>query len=255
MTSDRASTPLSHPPGALPDDLEAVLFDLDQTLAASRTAWREGFADIATALFERHPSLAGPEGAGAFYERVFRPLVASEEATSGGDWDREFVRRPFGRLLAEHAERDDAFADALFEAYYEAWPRHIALFPDARATLETLRGRYRLGLVSNGQSREQRLKVELLGLDQHFDVVAISGELGVMKPDPAIFEHVLGRLGVAAAAAVHVGDDVHADISGAQAAGLAAVWVNRDGSTHEGARPPHAEVTALAQVAPLLGAG
>jgi putative hydrolase of the HAD superfamily len=62
--------------------------------------------------------------------------------------------------------------------------------------------------------------LERLGLAQYFTTVVTSAEAGAAKPDPAIFQTALERLGVAASRAVHVGDD-RADEDGAAAAGLA----------------------------------
>jgi HAD superfamily hydrolase (TIGR01662 family) len=120
----------------------------------------------------------------------------------------------------------------MFAVYEAAWPRRMRLYPEVPALLEELRGRYRLGIVSNGLGWEQRQKIGPVGLDRYIEAVAISEELGVRKPEPGIFEHVLTALGIRPGEAIHVGDDVGADVAGAHAAGLAAgIWVNRDGGT------------------------
>ena len=64
-----------------------------------------------------------------------------------------------------------------------------------------------------------------------FNAVAISGELGVAKPDPAIFRFALDKLGIGAANTWHVGDSLASAVAGAKAAGLTAVWLNRGGLT------------------------
>lgn len=240
--------------GPLPASIEVVLFDLDDTLIDSRTAWRAGFVDVIGEAYGRYPALAAHASAEQLSDDVFSPFVAEEHAAAGGgEWDRTFVRRAFRRLLAEHGERDDAFADDLFDAYDEAWPHHMHLFPDARATLEALGRRYPLALVSNGRSHEQRRKIAQLELEQHFEVLAISEELGILKPDRAIFRHALDALGVQPSAALHVGDDARTDVGGAKAAGLSAVWVNRLGAVAVGDHAPDAEVSTLAEVPALLG--
>ena len=238
--------------GALPEGIEAVLFDLDDTLVDTRSAWRAAFAGVLASAYARYPQLEALGRGEHVHDAVFQPLVRQEQAADGGEWDREFLRRGFRRLLAEHASHDDEFADGLFGAYVAAQPRGMALFPDVLPTLGALGARYRLALVSNGLGPQQRSRIQPLGLDAHFPVIAISGELGVRKPDPAIFRHVLSRLGVAASAAVHVGDDPQTDVAGARAAGVATVWVNRDGATHDGDHAADAEITAIAEVPGLL---
>jgi putative hydrolase of the HAD superfamily len=91
-----------------------------------------------------------------------------------------------------------------------------------------------VALVTNSSSRSQRVRLSSTGLDDAFDHVVISGELGVAKPDPAIFHEALESLDVPATAAWHIGDSLSTDVAGAEAAGLRSVWLNRSGRT---ARP------------------
>ena len=102
-------------------------------------------------------------------------------------------------------------------------------YPEVPATLERLRaGGARLAVVSNWDVSLHDV-LERTGLRGLVDVVVISAELGVAKPDPAIFRAALDRLGASAADAMHVGDSVEADVAGARAAGLEAVLVARNG--------------------------
>ena len=80
-------------------------------------------------------------------------------------------------------------------------------------------------MVTNGQVRIQRHTLAGLGLSEAFDVVLISEEEGIRKPDPEIFARALARLDVTPDVAVFVGDNPPADIAGARAAGLKAVWM------------------------------
>ncbi|MDP8930204.1 MAG: HAD family hydrolase [Actinomycetota bacterium] len=100
----------------------------------------------------------------------------------------------------------------------------IILPTETREVLGDLRGRgLAIGFVSNAHFLPELLRedLELLGLAELIDAGAFSSELGTRKPDPRIFHHVLGELGVAPGDAIHVGDRVRDDIGGARAAGLA----------------------------------
>jgi putative hydrolase of the HAD superfamily len=102
-------------------------------------------------------------------------------------------------------------------------------YPEVPAALERLRaGGARLAVVSNWDVSLHDV-LERTGLRGLVDAVVISAELGVAKPDPAIFRAALDRLGAGAADAMHVGDSVEADVAGARAAGLEAVLVARNG--------------------------
>lgn len=101
------------------------------------------------------------------------------------------------------------------------------LFDDAIETLEALRERgYRVGCVTNRPFSGPAFHEEVaeLGLTPHFEVMSISCDLGYMKPHPEIFRHALGGLGVTAEEAMMVGDSLRADVAGAQALGMTAVW-------------------------------
>jgi putative hydrolase of the HAD superfamily len=103
-------------------------------------------------------------------------------------------------------------------------------YPEVPAVLERLRaGGARLAVVSNWDVSLHDV-LELTALRGRVDAVVISAEVGVAKPDPAIFRTALERLGAKATDAVHVGDSVEHDIAGARAAGLEAVFVARNGA-------------------------
>jgi putative hydrolase of the HAD superfamily len=103
-------------------------------------------------------------------------------------------------------------------------------YPEVPAALARLRAAgARLAVVSNWDISLHDV-LERTDLRRLVDAVVISAELGVAKPDPAIFRAALERLGVPADGALHVGDSVEHDVAGARAAGIEAVLVVRDGA-------------------------
>jgi putative hydrolase of the HAD superfamily len=118
----------------------------------------------------------------------------------------------------------DDVLDALLGAIrFRAYPE----VPDVLARLRA--GGARLAVVSNWDVSLHDV-LERTGLRPLVDAVVISAELGVAKPDPAIFRAALRRLGATADGAVHVGDSLEHDVAGARAAGLEAVLVVRNGA-------------------------
>jgi putative hydrolase of the HAD superfamily len=121
-------------------------------------------------------------------------------------------------------------APAIAEAFAARRRARMRLFPDARGCLERLRGRgLPLGLVTNGDAREQRDKIERHDLARYFDVILIEGELGVGKPEAAVYRAALDALGAPAAATWMVGDHLEFDVAGPQRLGLRGVWLDRRG--------------------------
>jgi putative hydrolase of the HAD superfamily len=99
---------------------------------------------------------------------------------------------------------------------------HFAAFSEVRpAVRETLTGLralgFRLGLVSNCTS-DVREMLRDSGLEDHFDAVVLSAEVGLMKPDPEIFRLAMGRLDVSRG--FYVGDGDDGELAGARSAGL-----------------------------------
>jgi putative hydrolase of the HAD superfamily len=116
-----------------------------------------------------------------------------------------------------------------------------------------LRSRLPLAVITNGPRDMQLDKLEQHGYDRHFDVFLASGELGYGKPDPRIFTHVCEKLGVAPEDAWHIGDSLASDVAGAKAAGLTAVWLNREGLERPASAPgPDAEIRGLRDLLTML---
>jgi HAD superfamily hydrolase (TIGR01549 family) len=86
--------------------------------------------------------------------------------------------------------------------------------------------KHRVGLLSNfDDSRTGHEIVGDTGLRELFEVVVISADLGIRKPHPEIFRHVLDALGLEAARVLYVGDTPHDDVRGAKSAGMPVAWL------------------------------
>jgi len=146
---------------------------------------------------------------------------------------------------------DDESAARLAAGIHSTLDREsYRLFDDVREVVLTLRrDGIPLALITNGASDRQREKLEILGIEDWFDTIVISGELGTAKPDPRVFQLAAEGLRTAEANVCHVGDEPAADIAGAKAAGLTAVWLNRGGVVRREADPePHFEISSLSNL-------
>ena len=130
-------------------------------------------------------------------------------------------------LIGEDANEERV--EQVYEAYLQGIGTADSLFPETREVLETLKGAYKLGLISNNMIQSVTGPFRYLKLEGFFDVVIISAEENVDKPDPEIFHRALKRMGVTASEAMMVGDHPIDDVQGAKGVGMTAVWVNRSG--------------------------
>ena len=166
---------------------------------------REAFAKQCDGFFSRPEPQVQPDGL-TVYERRIRAFTAE-----------------LGLALVPDAVRSAATASA------EAWHRHMALDPDAAPVLTALKGHVTLALVSNFDHPPfVHTLLTKLHLRPYFDAIVISGDVGVKKPDPAIFAVALRQTGLSPADVVFIGDSAE-DVHGARAAGLRPILIRRDG--------------------------
>jgi len=151
---------------------------------------------------------------------VMQGLMSVDEARE------ERFRRLLEGAGAPASATAAAAAAARYRDLYVASRRPV---PGALALVEALARQVRLGVVSNNVLAEQESKLDQFGMRPFVDALVVSADVGVSKPDASIFAIALGRLGVAAADAVMLGDSWPSDIVGATRAGLRAVWLNRTG--------------------------
>lgn len=229
--------------------LRGILFDLDDTLADSSGAEERVWVDVAERIAELVPDVDREE----LRRRYVDVLEGHYAELAAGRIDFLTFRR---RRLADALSPWGELSDDLFERYSAEKARvfdEIGPFPDAVAVLRALRGAgIRVGVLTNGPSDIQRRKLLVSGLGEELDSIAISGELGVAKPDPEAFRLALELLGTRPDETAMVGDSLENDVLGGIAAGLAAVvWMP---GARQGELPPGAHLAReLAEVPRLLG--
>lgn len=259
--------------------MKALIFDLDDTLVVEEAAAEAAFLQTCELAQRRHG--IDPGGLHATLRQTARRLwhgsparayavaigISSWEALwarfEGDDedlrtlraWAPVYRRDSWHQALRQHGIDDLDFASELGEIFgVERRKRHV-VYDDVLPALEHVRQSYRLGLLTNGASGLQREKIAGAGIGRYFDEIVISGDIGVGKPDPRIFQTMLSRLAVTAAEAMMIGNSLRADIEGAYGVGMRTVWINREGSRQDGAVVPDYELADLGELGHVLDAG
>jgi HAD superfamily hydrolase (TIGR01549 family) len=168
---------------------------------------------VAFEAFERHHS--------HFLEEMHIEVLAGRVPLD--DARRERFRRVFAAL---GLTVDEGAIDAVACAYRDGYTVARRATDGAAALLAELRPHARVAIVTNNLLEEQQNKLEYCGLARFVDALVASEAVGVSKPDPAIFQIALDRVGASRQHAIMVGDSWQADIAGAHAAGMRAVWFN-----------------------------
>lgn len=202
--------------------VEAIVFDLDETLAVPDR-------DRATILEDVTAATGTPSISRESYLDAHRRHLTQK------------TREPiFAELLS--GRETDTDAEELAVAYRQTIAESLSPISGIESLLEELRELYSVGLLTNGPVRAQRDKLEILGWEHTFDAALVTGELEAGKPDPRAFDAILSELDVEAANSVYVGDDVEADIAGATNAGMDAIQILKPGG-------PEPDGRALAHLA------
>lgn len=199
--------------------IKAVLFDFDETLQ-DRTEAFEKYMD--TFFSEFFPELNGDElekrkeemritGNGGY--------VLHNGYASRDEWYEDLAKRwnwkdaPSGEELTLHY--DKKFGD------------HNVIFPNSEKLLKELKSRgYITGVITNGPSMLQNHKMDTSGLRPYCDIVVVSGDVGIHKPDPQLFVYTAEKLGLPTGECTYVGDHPINDIQGALEAGMKAIRMN-----------------------------
>jgi len=201
------------------NDIRTITLDLDDTLWAIHPVIRRAEESLYAWMGEHYPRIT----------QMFEPddlrLLRADvlEEFSEHVHDLTFIRRQVLIRLGEAAGYGDSYVDDAF-AVFDAVRNDVTLFPEARPALVSLRERFVLIAVTNGNAN-----LEMIGIRDLFDDVVSAATAGAAKPARPIFDKAVEVGGASAAQTLHVGDHPLYDVHGARDAGLRAIWVNRNG--------------------------
>ena len=256
--------------------IEAIIFDMDDTLVVEVASAEAAFV----AAYKLLPEEAGvgrddfvstvrKKARELWYDFPAHDYCAAIGISSweglwsrfGGDnpnmktlrkWAPFYQRQSWANALSEFDIKDESLPQLLSETFQSHRRQLHIVYSDVEGVLKQLQQSYKLALVTNGSSDLQREKLEGSRLGRYFDIVIISGDLGIRKPDPRIFSTVIDRLGVSVEMAVMVGNSLESDIAGAQQVGIKSVWLNRDGKKDDDSVQADHEIANLSKLQAML---
>lgn len=193
--------------------IKAVLFDFDETLQ-DRT---EAFEHYMIAFLDTYcPDIS--------QEEKEKRMQDMRITGNGG-----YVNRvEWCTLLCDMWNWNDAPpAQELAMHYDKNFGDFNIIFPESETLLQQLKAMgYIVGIITNGPSMLQHHKLDTSGLRKYCDVAVVSGDIGVHKPDPALFIYTADKIGLKPEECVYVGDHPVNDIQGALSAGMKAIRMN-----------------------------
>lgn len=151
------------------------------------------------------------------------------------------------------SERLSVPAGDLNAAFLNAMAEICVPLPGAVSLLNALKDKVKIGIITNGFTALQQIRLERTGLRDYFDLLVISEQVGVAKPDRRIFDYTFEQMGHPPRDHVlMVGDTAESDILGGMNAGIATCWLNPHGRSLPESITPTWEVTSLSELERLL---
>lgn len=201
--------------------LKAVLFDVDDTLFDRNRAQREILHLIVQESIDIFTGIDEETIFDAFLES---DRLATQEFNGGGPAD--VVRNGRSRRFLKILGLSEDIADKITTMYIKSYSTVGAQVRGAKFVIENLVGKFQLGVISNGFPDVQYQKLKTLGVKQLFNCIVLSGEVGLLKPDPRIFWKANTSLAREPEECLFVGDSYNVDVVGAKRAGMRACWFN-----------------------------
>jgi putative hydrolase of the HAD superfamily len=229
------------------DGAQALLLDVDDTIVDTQEAMVVAGTQAAAAIWPHRP-----DEHRAMAQRYYDDPERWFPRYASGDVAFEVMRA--GRLAEVAAAFGLAVPDGAHRSYEEAYApafrRAQRLFPDVPDLLVAAEGAsLPVALLTNSAQAPTEVKLEALDLAGRFDVVVTTDTLGFGKPDPRVYLEACRLVGVEPGRVVCIGDNLEWDVLGAEAAGLRAVWLDREG---RGTSEPVASVRALDELTAVL---
>lgn len=207
--------------------IKVIFLDLDNTLWNHDAAQDKTIESVYDYVKVIHPISEDKDAFAKVYDHCNDKVW---DAYKKGKLDHEAVRiNRFVDLLGHYHISDRDLAIKLNELYVSIYPTWTFLIEGARELLETLKGTYPLGIITNGFPETQAVKLEKSELKKYFTWIIYSGEVGKAKPHPEIFEYAMKEADIAPQEVVFIGDDFEGDIIGAKDVGMKTIWFNSKG--------------------------
>ncbi|BDF96441.1 MULTISPECIES: pyrimidine 5'-nucleotidase [Pseudoalteromonas] len=156
--------------------------------------------------------------------------------------------------FSEWAAKLNVPAQTLNDDFLTAMAEICHPLPGAVELLTALKPHARLGIITNGFTQLQARRLARTGLNDMFDWLVISEQVGIAKPAKEIFQHTFDLMGNPDKAQIlMVGDTANSDILGAQNAGIDSCWLQHPGFELPQGITPTYKITELVQLQQLLG--
>ena len=228
-------------------EYEHIFFDLDRTL------WHfdENSKKVLNDIFINFELNKLIDSSHSFIEKYQEVNEALWTLYRDNKVTKEELRwKRFDDTLNHFKINNNDIAVEIGDYYITHSPRQTLLFPYTIEVLDYLSKKYKLHIITNGFEEVQYIKLTESGLLKYFDVVILSEKVGVKKPHPYIFKKAFSEAGAKAENAIMIGDDLYADIYGAQRVDMDNIYFNFHKNEHD--KQIYKEISCLSELYDIL---
>ena len=205
-----------------------VYFDLDDTLLDHKAAESAGLKDV-----HEHFSFFNGTTADDLIEVYHEVNSRQWSLYSQGEVSRQELQRNRFEQTLQQLNLDASRHEEVGNHYMKCYRDHWQWIDGAEQAYKAVRDNYPVGVLTNGFAETQRKKFEQFGFYESANHTVISEDVGVLKPDPKIFEHATKLAGVDPSDILYVGDSFSSDIQGGSRFGWHTAWYTRNGQTDQ----------------------
>lgn len=217
-------------------NLKFIYFDLDDTLLDHKSAQEAALKDV----YLHYPLFKEQN---VDYNQ-FKQVYGKVNKQLWLRYAQNEIERPYlqfhrfydtltGLKLGLSDQRLENLTRQMGEYYLGRYQYKWRWNPGAESVYNKICGEYRVGIMTNGFAETQYKKFEKFGFDRTSEQMVVAEEVGVMKPQPAIFDYALKLTGLSTKEVLFVGDSYHDDIQGANRQGWPTAWYNPDNKPPE----------------------
>ncbi|WP_110933237.1 HAD family hydrolase [Paenibacillus bouchesdurhonensis] len=190
--------------------IKAIIFDLDNTLL-DRTSTFRSFTNVFIETYFNHLEMT--------QEICERIIYLDQDGYKDKSelFSQLIDELPWSGVIPQKLD--------LLNFYTTEYVKCAILMDRAREVITHFRKKYTMALITNGQTLIQHGKINQLGIRDDFDLIIVSEEAGVKKPNPRIFEMAIEELQLKPEECVYIGDHPINDIEGAARIGMETIWI------------------------------
>ena len=205
-------------------EIKGIVFDIDGTLLDYTIAQKGGLNYLYSNI--KGKILSSNQQAFIDHWRTVSELYMNQFITGHISFKEQRILRVQDVLSKWNYEVSSEEAWEIFKLYLTGYEKNWTVYQDVLPCLTQLK-EYPLGIISNGDSTQQRKKLTHTGLFSFFDSITISNDIKTPKPNPLIFERCAKEMNLSLDEIIYIGDSLEIDAVGASKAGSHGIWINR----------------------------